>query len=213
MNTGFLLLRIPQVVAAAWPPVGLPDRARMAVNTIRAAFPEWSPNRYRGIQRAAFNEDQEEPEYSAALRLLADALGPIDTEAMLPRFLIPTLELARNVCALLPDPSNWELVSVSTADYEPGEFLGYDVGYWGGGDFSILADAVVMPHWHPPPIIVFPKLAALLECLNTQLLFPTRDSAEAYRQFYSSEPWAELDAGAEFVVQRVTKVLPGQAAA
>jgi hypothetical protein len=29
--------------------------------------------------------------------------------------------------------------------------LGYDVGYWAGDHYSIIADTIITPTWHGPP--------------------------------------------------------------
>jgi len=206
VNTGFMLLRSPSAVDSGWSATQAASDSNSGIRSIRAAFPECDASRYRGIQRAAFCEDHDGPKYSDANALLVSVLGPTVPGSHVPRSLIPTLDLGRELLSRLPDASTWELVCVSSTEHRSGPFLGYDVGYWGGGDFSILADAVVMPRWHPPPPRAFPGLRGVLGRLNPNVLFASRSDAVAYRAYYMEQPWAEVDAGDEFVVQCLSAV-------
>ncbi len=57
--------------------------------------------------------------------------------------------------------------------------------------YSILCDAAIWPVWHPPTIEAVPALVGFTRMLNSNLLFSTRDAAQAYLDWYSGEDWAE----------------------
>src|SRR6185295_10537326 len=103
-----------------------------------------------------------------------------------------SLQDAEEVWRLLEKPEDYEIVYVErthfTSEYDE---LGYDVGYWGGDHFSLIADAAVMPRWHPPDEDDFLHLAERLRSLNEHALFATPAEAAAFRKYYKSRSWAE----------------------
>jgi hypothetical protein len=112
---------------------------------------------------------------------------------------------ARQVFDLLDDPSNWEIVRLSRdARNSSPSALGFDIGYWGGDHFSLIADTIVIPRWHPPSPQDFGALREALSHLNANLLFDSHEEAEGYRTFYMSRNWAETEMqDGEFCIVRV----------
>ena len=113
---------------------------------------------------------------------------------------------AEEVVSLTDDSSIWEIINVSRGNAgSVGTPLGFDVGYWDGDHFSLIADTIVVPRWHPPVPDDFAELAAALSCLNENLLFDSSVDAEAFKEFYKSKPWAETeDHEGEFCVIKVS---------
>jgi hypothetical protein len=89
--------------------------------------------------------------------------------------------------------NKYELVELCTRPDSPPHLLGFDVGYWGGGNFSILCDAAIWPRWHPPIPDAIPDLVRHVEKLNGHGLFPSAASATAFAEWYSSQDWAERE--------------------
>ena len=96
------------------------------------------------------------------------------------------------ILSLTDDPSKWEIIRIAkTSRTNKQTTLGYDVGYWGGYNFSIIADVCVIPRWHPPIPEDFENVIEALSSLNNYMLFDSAEEAENYRQFYKSKTWAE----------------------
>ena len=126
--------------------------------------------------------------------------------------LLSTLDNAVYVHGLLDSPGEREVVSVRRLDFRQSEAtLGYDVGYWGGDHYSLIADTLVAPTWHGPPDSAYAELAAVLSPLNSHLLFPTPADAAAFRSYYLTKEWAETETTeGEFCIIQVDAVdVPG----
>ena len=163
--------------------------------------------RYRGIGRFPLTEWQElgpgweaerrdeaaDPEPDARALLLA-ALGSDDHHTPSPRAFIPSLRDARSVMRALRSPARYELVELTLMPDVPDALLGFDVGYWGGGNYSVLCDAAIWPTWHPPEPTALRYIARFMSGLNGSLLFPTADAAGAYLDWYAEESWGEKPA-------------------
>ena len=156
---------------------------------------------YRGIGRRPFDDVEIPPslqsevaEYdhseSEARRVANRLLGPNDYLTPHPRWLV-SLDHAQQVYEALSRPERYEIVELCTSPDHPTNCLGYDIGYWGGGDFSILCDAVIWPWWHPPAPESYAALAEATSVLNQHVLFPTGESAQCYLDWYAEQPWAE----------------------
>jgi hypothetical protein len=165
-------------------------------NTLRRSLCIVDVTLYRGIERdpfsewAAYPEGDPEPEARA---LLLDALGPSgeDSETPYPRAFVRTLQKALQIRQALRFPDIYEIVELSSFDEKPSKLMGFDVGYWGGGDFSIICDASIWPKWHPPDPEALKQLARFVERLNDALLFGSERDAKDYLTWYSTQDWAE----------------------
>lgn len=214
---GFALMKLPQVLHRLYERSPLATQHRDQLRLLRETFNTVEPTAYRGIERWALSESlQPDPGWSqteprpadekASDRLL-EILGGDHECDHYPCSLIPTLTLAQELMRAVDHPEEYELVRLSRDVFDGGPMLGFDVGYWGGGNYSILCDSLIWPMWHGAPSEAFHDLAQHIECLNTYMLFSDRHSAERFRSFYLTQSWAETeDAPGEFCIIRIDAV-------
>jgi hypothetical protein len=220
---GYLVVLKSEPLFAAWKAkmdswVGSPFDAYFAA--LRSALPEVVPASYRGISRRPvdrWDEDESQsgvelPNAVARWRIW-ELYGPDPTVywTQPPWFdadLLPELDIAREILSLADDGRDRELVHVSRGALTiSGTTLGFDVGYWGSGHFSIIADALLMPQWHGCPEKDLESLTPWGCSLNGNMLFPTAALASRYRDWYVYQPWAEEESEpGEFQVIRVDQV-------
>ncbi len=131
---------------------------------------------------------------------MLESLRSDDYEMKYPRACLERPEQAWAVYDALSEKSTYEVIELCSTSDLPRDLLGFDVGYWGGGNFSILCDAAIWPIWHPPDLAALPDLARTLSVLNAKALFPTEDSAKRYRDWYAEQPWAEDDPSAFTII-------------
>jgi hypothetical protein len=162
---------------------------------------------YRGIGRCPFSESpgpdklpgwevhtEVNPDTELAARNLLDKfLGPYDYKTSCPRAFILELEQARLVYQALQLPEQYEVVELSTAPDIAKQPFGFDIGYWGGGDFSVLCDAAIWPRWHSPPPEAFNEILVYLQRLNSNALFADETSAQGFLKYYLAQEWAETE--------------------
>jgi hypothetical protein len=215
-NAGYALLLRPEVLVARYESVVLRSENRVHYEALRAALVPHQPSRYRGFSRSPLEalptSDPElllliggsEPERSATQRF-SQLLAPPPDDSYTVDHLLPSLEDALEVYGLLEQPDRYEIVHLARNEETRDErTLGFDVGYWGGDHFSILADSAVVPTWHPPDPASFGTLREALGNLTPSFLFPTAEAAKAYRSFYLTQSWAESeDYPGQFTVVRV----------
>lgn len=213
---GFELLRYPRRLLDEYNVSKLAVDNMQLLAKIRDAIPFVAVHNYRGISREPLAPWSSEDE-----NIIRASPGvPADLERELParkRFLelngedrtrwdhyhggcdydkelLSSLNGAKEVFRCLNAPDEYEVVEVSrepcSTDFQ---FLGFDIGYWGGDHFSIICDSVVMPRWHPPNPDDLPELAERLRNLNQQILFPTIEEAVQFMEYYMSRPWAERE--------------------
>lgn len=122
--------------------------------------------------------------------------------------ILADLRFARELLELVDRPSDYEIIRVRKVDFERSpETLGFDIGYWGGDHFSLIADSCVTPTWHPPQPEAFVELSERLRHLNQNLLFETTVEAESFKRWYKTQPWAEIESDAgEFSIIQVDEV-------
>ncbi|MGE5294175.1 MAG: hypothetical protein ACM3VT_05050 [Solirubrobacterales bacterium] len=108
---------------------------------------------------------------------------------------------------LLDQLSSWEIIHVQRDEFLVSDAtLGFDIGYWSGDHFSLIADTIVTPMWHPPAPEDWGELLGQLSRLNEHLLFARPEDAAAFRAWYISRPWAETEG--EFCIIQVDQVSP-----
>ena len=181
------------------------ERARAHLDALRAALGAVPFSSYRGIGRYPFTEypesepgwqwadikpDESEPEARA---VLARFLGVDDHQTPYPRSFLAQASHAKEVHATLTRPEKYEIVELCASPDHPQNLLGFDIGYWGGGNFSILCDAVIWPLWHFPTPDAFSELAQFAGKLNTHVLFPASEAATCYLDWYRHQSWAETE--------------------
>ena len=120
--------------------------------------------------------------------------------------LIERLVDAREIFRLLECPPQWEIIEVRRDDFAVGPAtLGFDIGSWSGA-YSIIADTIVTPSWHPPPTEDYAEVARQFSSLNQHLLFPRPEDAARFRAYYRSKSWAERPSVGEFCIIQVDQV-------
>jgi hypothetical protein len=218
---GYRVVLKPASLLAWYGETRLAQYLREYLVALREEFAAYPIEHYRGIYRRpldAFPPEERLVKWArdgidvtsdaAARRRLRELLPPDGWRY--PDFdetLVPSRIEARGVLALTDDPSKWEVIQVSKGEAESdGQRLGYDVGYWGGDHFSLIADLIVVPQFHPPPSREdFQTVLTALACLNEHILFDSVVDALEFKQFYTSLPWTETEGQgeAEFHVVRV----------
>jgi hypothetical protein len=175
-------------------------------------------SRYRGISRypvgrGSANPKLIPPDSPQASQLLFESYGEepalfwqqppwLDGDA------VPSLLVARKVRAATSVPEAFEIVRVELDkdQLSPGG-LGFDIGRWGDDHFSILADALIWPTWHPCPREELRTLIPWAGTLNEHGLFASAEAARRYREWYIAQQWTETESEAfEFQPIRVSAV-------
>jgi hypothetical protein len=208
-SVGFALMRMPTALNVAYESSPLVARNAGAFAEMRRTLIGIQPGAYRGVERCALSESLEPyPGWAGqaeeirrqtqidrdACRRLVAILGPDHQCGHYPCHLVSTLADADALKLVVDCPADYEIVRLSTDDSDGGgERLGYDCGYWGGGNYSILCDSVLWPMWHPPPPEVLGILAERVASLNAHMLFPDRKSALEFREYYRTQSWAETE--------------------
>jgi hypothetical protein len=146
----------------------------------------------------------------AAIALLRSVLGLVEEE--FPKeewmidgpWLIQDLELAREIRGISQHPDQLEIIQVARfPNRTTSRSLGFDVGYWALGNFSLICDSAIWPCWHPPDLDEIGGLAKVLKGLNERMMFNTPDEALFFRKFYLSRSWTEKEAGTRFEIIEV----------
>jgi hypothetical protein len=190
------------------------------LGALRAALPAVEPELYRGVSRYPVDRWWEgeptaglRPPDETARRMIWTRYGPDPTMhwGQPPWFdpdLLGDIDLAHEVLALTDTPDDHEIVRITRgALLTSPRTLGFDIGYWGSDHFSLIADMMVFPHWHPAPREHLGALAHWAETLNGSLLFSTASRAEDYRAWYLAQPRAETEGiPGKFQVMRVEAV-------
>lgn len=199
----YALMRDPRELDDIFRTSPFHSRNHAAIEALRSAVPAGLATRYRGIGRFPFTEypqrgpgwQGEDPRYDddevRARALLVTCLGPEAQATPYPRAFLGDRGDAASVRAELSRPDRYELVELCSGSDSPAEILGFDIGYWGGGNFSILCDAALWPTWHPVTLEAIPELSRHLAELNQHALFPTVEAANAYTVWYLGQNWAE----------------------
>jgi hypothetical protein len=199
----FALMRDPIELEAVFRNSPFFVRNERAIEALRAPLPAGLAERYRGIGRFPFTEYAErgpgwqgaDPHFddaeTRAREVLLSFLGPDDHVTPYPRAFLGGRADAAAVRAALSRREHYELVELCSGAVSSVELLGFDVGYWGGGNFSILCDAAIWPTWHPATSEAIPELTWHLGKLNQYSLFPTLEAAREYATWYVGQDWAE----------------------
>jgi hypothetical protein len=155
---------------------------------------------YHGISRNALfaldSENETAKEYLAQ-SYLRKCITENYEKNKYPYTLIESESICREVFARIENKEKYQIIKIAKVDehYSSNEegFLGFDVGYWGGDNFSIISDSMVLPHWHGAPSIELPNLLKYSEKLNRNVLFENYNDANLYRNYYLAQDWAEQE--------------------
>lgn len=220
-DRGVTLMKSPLVLARAYDSSPFVRERGNYVNQLRDLLPEVRPASYRGIGRYPLNADYdyEEPGWQWANRerpvgeelarlALAEALGvagdgfPNEEWLIDGPWLVPDLACAKEIFGYTEQPNTYEIIEVARYPSRTNRAsIGFDVGYWASGNFSILCDTAIWPIWHPPPPEALAAISAGLSCLNEAVLFPDVASAASFRDTYRAQPWAENEYTAFEIVE------------
>ena len=201
-------MKKPHLLNAAYERSPIVQGNRNEFRRLREAFKDLDPAGYRGIARCALSESPEpdpgwvdvtQPNTSVdddgeARRRLVEILGPDHLCRHYPCSVVQSLAHAKELRLLTGHPFQYEVVCLSRTDLSESPSLGFDVGYWSGGNYSILCDTVIWPMWHGPEPAAYVEPSQYVGCLNHHMLFPDPGSAERFRSFYRTQPWAETEA-------------------
>lgn len=168
-------------------------------------FPSTDPEVIRSFEYSGCDMRTEQ----AARRRFIEILGS-DVPEDFDDDLLAEQPAAREVFSLLVCPKEYEIVQVAREPFiENANTLGFDIGYWGGDHYSIICDSAVRPHWHPPQPECFDDLARQLKMVNESFLFPSAETAAAFRSWYRTQDWAETEFRTdEFCIIQVNKPRP-----
>jgi len=224
-TSGYAILRMPSPLVAAY---DLSMRTHQAWELFRRLCEALKPlprSAYRGIRRdplqalpstdpsilRVFEETgcDLRAEYAARCRFLA-IVGDQSHDADFDDDLLPDYPAAREVFSLLESPGEYEIVQLSRESFcADGDCLGFDIGYWGGDHYSIVADSAVRPVWHPPQPDCFERLARELATVNDHFLFENVEDAAHFRSYYRAQEWAETESQPdEFCIIQVSLPRP-----
>ena len=122
--------------------------------------------------------------------------------------LFQSLDDSRIVYDVLDHKDQYEIIKVYRNEYTSSSItLGFDIGYWGGDHFSLIADTIITPMWHVPIREDFEELRQSLKDLNNNLLFKSYLEAEKFREYYRKKIWAETEFyEGEFCIIKIDKV-------
>jgi hypothetical protein len=226
---GFVFMRTPTALARAYEESPFAGANEAYLVSLRDALPRVDPASYRGTGRYPLNAsyDYKDPgwQWDKGQPRVAEELGRLAVEEALGDWrvtgeewlidgpwLLPDISCALQVRGFLEQPDAYELVEVALYPSRTGAAsLGFDVGYWASGNFSLICDTAVWPLWHPPPMEAMSGLGAMLAGLNEAVLFPDPASAVRFRDAYRAQPWGEEE-GTPWGIIEVARVdLPGSA--
>jgi hypothetical protein len=228
MSQGYLIVKKPLVSLKRYESSCVAARNRDFLEQMRSAFARFPPEKYRGIAR--FPLDGCSWDDPAAVKALEDsgvdmrsnrnARARLDesldkSDDLDDICLVPHIEDALHIHGLLDQPDSWEIIQIRRDEFQTGPTtLGFDIGYWGGDHFSIIADTIVTPMWHPPIPEDFAELIRQFSGLNQHLLFSRPQDAEEFRAYYRSKTWAETECGESdfFCIIQVDLVPPSPTA-
>lgn len=228
MSQGYLIVMKPLVNFNRYERSCFSARNREFLDEMRSAFACFPPEKYRGIARfpldgcswddpslvKAFEDSGIDMISNRAARARLDESLDKSDDLESDIFLVPHMEDALDIHGLLDQPESWEIIQVRRDEFQTGPTtLGFDIGYWGGDHFSLIADTIVTPMWHPPIPEDFAELIGQFSNLNQHLLFTRAEDAEGFRAYYKSKTWAETECGeSDFCIIQVDLVPPSHTA-
>jgi hypothetical protein len=191
----------------------------------RHLFSEFNPRSYKGISRDVFDadtlskhkieinnfEDYEKPNIKARIKMFELLEYKIECDLVDNPYydkLFNSKEDAVNVYTLLDNQKDYELIEIRRNHYSVNpRTLGFDIGYWGSDSFSLIADTIITPKWHPANEEDYNELKERYKKLNENLLFKTPKEAEEFKYYYKSKEWAEKDYNnSDFIVIQIDSV-------
>lgn len=225
-TSGYLIVMKPEPLMDRYEKMEHIIKYEKYYKTFRAAFSGFNARNYRGVSRdrllspIPFTERDDLEAYcpervenrAAIIKWWELLINKVENEDINSDRdddddLLPSIESALEVYRLLDIPEQYEIIKVKRRDFEIDQStLGFDIGYWGGDHFSLIADTLVTPKWHPAPEEDYPELRQRLSALNTNILFNNPEDASEFRNWYKSKGWAETeDREDEFCIIQVDR--------
>jgi hypothetical protein len=202
-TSGYLIVMKPETLIDRYEKMERIIKYEKYYKTFRMAFSGFNVRNYRGVSRSVlggyypFAED-EKVENKAALtkryELERNEYENADFDPYEDNDLFSSFESALEVYRLLDIPEQYEIIKVKRRDFEINpNALGFDIGYWGGDHFSLIADTLVTPTWHGAPEEDYQELRQRLSALNPNILFNNPEDASEFRNWYKGKDWAETE--------------------
>ena len=209
---GFLIVHDATPMVAAFDAAQIAAGLRGPLRDLRNELRFIDPTKYRGMSRAPLEpylgpiierhrrERGEDVSNLNARKRFAELVGADNGP------LIPDLETSHELLSRLDKPDLWEIIGIAQGALDPtSNTLGFDLGWWGGEFYSLIADCAVAPAWHGPPLERLHEVAQHLSSLNEHVLFRGAADALEFLSYYEGQVWAETD---NFVPVRIEEVLP-----
>ncbi len=221
-NEGYLIVLKPDILLRQYNQLMKAFNVDEYLRELREAFAPLNPTQYRGVSRdpmmvdIAYNQKQiyrmnassgEIKDDACAHRYFREIFECSGGDENIEYGILPSLSDAAKIRSLADDPETWEIIQIARFDESlDGNPLGFDIGYWASDHFSLIADTIVIPRWHPAPPEDFRELKNAMSSLNENLLFDTAEAARSFKEYYKSFPWAEEEMeDGQFCIIRVAR--------
>jgi hypothetical protein len=210
-NKGYLILQKPEELSRNFELEITERKIENYYKNLLDVFSSHNPNRYLGISREPlFGVPKNiQSEFEQILEPESqDYIWHLEEQNLCSEGLIFEYDEAIKAFKKIKNKDSYDIICVRNNSFEnDANILGFDVGYWDGDHFSLIADTIVIPRWHPAPEEDFIELSTKLKSLNENLLFNTYQEAEKFKKYYKTKSWAETeDIEGEFCVIQVQKV-------
>jgi hypothetical protein len=210
-SIGYLILQRPEIVLETFEQSIRVRNLVFEYERFRKVFSNFNPTKYLGISREPlFGVPKElQPEFYGVLEPDAQAyIDLLEQQNLSEDDIIFDYDEATKTFNKIIHKQNYDICCVRKESTEINKsFLGFDIGYWGGDHFSLIADTIVMPTWHGPPEEDYYELASRLKSLNENLLFNTFEEANDFRRYYKTKSWAEKESyEGNFSIIQIEKV-------
>ena len=212
VNSGYLIVLKPSIVIGKFEE-GIRERGfAEEYKKFREVFSKFKISQYYGISRNPLMGIPEKisSEYSIIPEPEAQFfMWVLEENGLCQDDLIFSYEDMVRTFNKIKNINDYDVIFIRKVSFENNDnLMGFDIGYWGGDHFSIIADTIITPTWHGPLEEDYLELAERLKLLNENLLFGTSKEAEKFKQYYKSKTWAETELyEGEFYVIQVDKVL------
>ena len=210
-NIGYLILQKPELIIKSYEERIASGNFGDKYKRFRNALSDFNPTNYLGISRLPlFGVPKElQSTYEEIFEPEAqDYIAILEEQNLSDSDLIFEHDEAIKIFTKIIHKQCYDIVCVRNDFFKNNtNVLGFDIGYWDGDHFSLIADTIVIPTWHGPPEKDYDELANKLKSLNENLLFNTFKEADDFKKYYKTKSWAEIeDFEGEFCIIKVQKV-------
>lgn len=230
-NEGYFIVLKPEYVIERFEKRERIQRYFEKFQQFRKVYSSINPKKYRGISREVFKpyecfdkanlrwyEEHDITECGLARLRMAEIQKDLveckyDSSAyswfgQVAEDLLRSFDEVKEILSFIEDTSFFEVIFVRREVFNVNAYtLGFDVGYLGDDQFSIIADIAVIPQWHPADPADDREILTYFKHLNENVLFESAESAEHFLEYYRTRPWAETEqVEGEFYVIQVDKV-------